>query len=155
MNYVILNNREVFEDKINLKNFKEVDLHGEERVDGAFGVVTKKILGDDDNELGGGVTMVPYPWILGNAGIFVLLKIDRSVLLDEDPKSIETLLKFFDPKSFYITIRGFNREESYNQIDQFLIGYRKHLGFIEDFCAQQTVKDPLNYILKEIEEKIL
>lgn len=154
MNYVILNNRELFEN-IKLKNFKEVDLDGEERVDAAFGFVSKKVLDDEDNESEGGITFLPQPWILGNAGIFILLKIDRSILLDEDPKSIETLLGLFNSESFYITIRGFNREESYNQIEQFIIGYRKNLGFVENFCTEQVVKNPFEYVLEEIEKKIL
>lgn len=155
MNYVILNYPKFFRDQINLKNFKEVDLFGEERVDAVFGCISKELLEHIDFDTEGGDSIFPGSWLLRDAGIFVLLKIDRSILLDENQELIETLLGFLDSESFYITIRGFNLEESYNQIEQYIFGYRKNLGFVENLFQQQTVKNSLEYILEEIEKKIL
>ena len=44
MNYIILNNKEFFKDKINIGKLKEVDLNGEERVDAIFGEKPKHFL---------------------------------------------------------------------------------------------------------------
>lgn len=155
MNYVVLNYPEVFKDNINLRNFKEVDLFGEERADGVFGCITKHLLETIDILADGGDPVFPGSELLRDATIFVLLKIDRDILLDEDTKFIETLFGFLDQESFFVEIRGFNIKESYNQIEQFVIAYRKELGHIENFCPEGLYEDNLQFILKEIEEKIL
>lgn len=153
MNYVILNYPETFKD-ISLQNFKEVDLFGEERVDAVFGEITKHLLETIDILTDGGDTVFPGSWLLRDAGIFVLLKIDRSILLDDDTKFIEKTLGLLNQESFYISIWGFNINKT--QIDQYIVAYRKELGFIENFCSDEKEhEDNLNYILKEIEKKIL
>lgn len=154
MNYVILNYPETFKD-ISLQNFKEVDLFGEERVDAVFGEITKHLLETIDILTDGGDTVFPGSWLLRDAGIFVLLKIDRSILLDDNTELIKKTLGLLDQESFFVEIRGFNIEESYNQIEQFIIAYRKELGYIENFCPEGLYENNLEFILKEIEEKIL
>ncbi len=154
MNYVILNYPEDFQD-IKLKNFKEVDLFGEERVDAVFCRVTKHLLETIDILTDGGDTVFPGSWLLKDAGIFVLLKIDRDILLDDDTQFIEKTFGLLDQEGYFIELRGLNIEESYNQIEQYIIAYRKELGFVENFCPESTEKNSLDYILKEIEEKIL
>jgi len=155
MNYVILNYPEIFEDNINLRNFKKVDLFGEERADAVFGCITKELLETTDILTDGGDAIFPGSELLGNATIFVLLKIDRDILLNEDSKLIETTLGLLDQERFFVEIRGFNIKESYNQIEQFIIAYRKELGYVENFCPEGLYDNNIEFILKEIEEKIL
>lgn len=153
MNYVILNYPEDFKN-IELKNFKQVGLFGEERVDAVFCGITKDLLDTIDILEDGGDTVFPGSWLLKDAGIFVLLKIDRNILLDDDTKFIEKTFGLLDQESFYISIWGFNINKT--QIDQYIVAYRKELGFIENFCSDEKEhENNLDYILKEIEEKIL
>jgi len=159
MNYIILNDDEFFRDKINLKGFKEVDLFGEERADAVFCHFSKKLLAYVDNYTDNGrVTgdsVFPGSELLRDAGIFVVSKIDRDILYDEDTELIEKVFRFFDQESFYIEVRGYNRAETYNQIDQFIIAYRKNLGYIEDLLPNNIENDIFETILKSIEEKLL
>ena len=104
MNYVVLNYPEVFKDNINLRNFKEVGLFGEERADGVFGCITKDLLETIDILADGRDPVFPGSELLRDATIFVLLKIDRDILLDEDTKFIETLFGFLDQESFFVEI---------------------------------------------------
>lgn len=156
MNYVILNDKNIFEGKINLKGFKEVGLFGEERADAVFCHISKKLLEYIDNTTVTGDSVFPGSELLRNAGIFVVSKIDRDILYDENTELIEKMFGLFDQESFYIEIRGYNRTETYNQIDQFIVAYKKNLGYIENLLPD-TINDEniLESILKNIEEKLL
>lgn len=156
MNYIILNNKEYFQGKINLKNFKEVDVNGSDRIDAVFCEITSEILERIDNNTTRRDEFFEKQWILRDPGVsFILSKIDRDILLNENTELIETLFKLFDKESFYFEIWGFNIPESYNQIDQFVIIYNKNFGYIGDIYPKEIKKDVLEELLKNVEEKIL
>lgn len=156
MNYVILNNYEDFKDKITLNNFKEVSVNGSERVDAVFAEITTKILEDSDNIGDGGDSILPEQWLLRDGGVsFILCKIDRSILYNENEQLIEKMFAFFSKEHFYIELWNFNVEESYNQLDCFLIAYNKKFGYQEIITDDNSKKDIIEIILKKIEEKIL
>lgn len=156
MNYIILNDREIFENQIHIDGFKEVELNGNDRVDAVFCHITKEILENINKEPERRDSILPQSWLLRDAGIFVLSKIDRNILYDEDTELIQTMFGLFDQESFYIEIRGFNRAESYNQIDQFIIAYKKSLGYIEDLFPEKIDStENIQELLKYIEKKIL
>ena len=157
MNYVILNNEEYFINKISLKNFNQVDLYGSDRVDAVFAEITKEILDNDDNVGTGGNGILPEQWLLADGGIqFIVCKVDRSILYNEREELITKMFRLFSKEHFYIELWNFNVEESYNQLDCFLIAYNKKFGYteiIEDNDSEET--DTFKIILKKIEEKIL
>jgi len=155
MNYVILNDTELFENKIQLNGFKQVDLNGQDRIDAIFCHLTKQILEDINQEPTRRDSVLQGYEFLRNPGIFALSKIDRDILYSEDTELIETMFGLFDQESFYIEVRGFNRPESYNQIDQYIFVYNKKLGFIEDIFPDNIEEDTLQTLLNSIEKKIL
>ena len=156
MNYVILNNHKLFDDNINLKGFKEVDLHGEDRVDAVFCEITKRILEGIHKEPQSRDKLLPESWLLKDAGIFILSKIQRGILYDENTELIEELFRFFDKESFYVKVWGFNRPENPNQLDQFIFAYRKDLGFVEDLFPEKIESNNIiGELLENIENKIL
>lgn len=157
MNYIILNNEEYFEDKIILDKFQKVDINGSERIDAVFAEITSKILEDSDNDGGRGDSVLPEQWLLADGGVsFVVCKVDRSILYNENNKLIEKLFRLFSKEYFYIELWNFNVEESYNQLECFLIAYNKQFGYQEILSDNDTEeKDILKVILKKIEKKIL
>lgn len=157
MNYIILNNEEYFEDKIVLDKFQKVDINGSERIDAVFAEITSKILEDSDNDGGRGDSVLPEQWLLADGGVsFVVCKVDRSILYNENNKLIEKLFRLFSKEYFYIELWNFNVEESYNQLECFLIAYNKQFGYQEILSDNDTEeKDILKVILKKIEKKIL
>ena len=157
MNYVILNSEEYFEDKIVLDKFQKVDINGSERVDAVFAEITSEILEDSDNDGGRGDSVLPEQWLLADGGVsFVVCKVDRSILYNENNKLIEKLFGLFSKEYFYIELWNFNVEESYNQLECFLIAYNKQFGYQEILSDNDTEeKDILKVILKKIEKKIL
>ena len=157
MNYVILNNEEYFKDKIVLNKFQKVDINGSERIDAVFAEITSEILEDSDNDGGRGDSVLPEQWLLADGGVsFVVCKVDRSILYNENNKLIEKLFRLFSKEYFYIELWNFNVEESYNQLECFLIAYNKQFGYQEILSDNDTEeKDILKVILKKIEKKIL
>lgn len=157
MNYVILNNEEYFENKIVLDKFQKVDINGSERIDAVFAEITSKILEDSNNDGGRGDSVLPEQWLLADGGVsFVVCKVDRSILYNENNKLIEKLFGLFSKEYFYIELWNFNVEESYNQLECFLIAYNKQFGYQEILSDNDTEeKDILKVILKKIEKKIL
>lgn len=158
MNYVVLNDQEIF-DNVIIEKFNQVDLYGNERVDAVFCHITKQILEDINREPERRDEILPEAWLLRDAGIFVLSKIDRNILYDENTELVETMLGLFDQEGCYIEIRGYNRPESYNQIDQFVIAYRKSLGFVDNLLPEKIEniekKDVISVILHNIKHKLL
>ena len=157
MNYIILNNQEYFKNKINLKNFKEVSINGSERIDAIFAEITTEILENTDNIGGSGNSVLPGQWLFADGGVqFMVCKIDRSILYNENEQLIEKLFGLFSKKYFYIELWNFNIEESYNQLECFLIAYNKNFGYQEILSDNDSEeKDIFKIILKKIEEKIL
>lgn len=157
MNYIILNNEKYFQDKIDLKKFKKVELNGSERIDAVFAEITTKILENINNITGDGDSVLPGQWLLADGGVqFMVCKIDRSILYNENEQLIEELFGLFSKEYFYIELWNFNIEESYNQLECFLIAYNKNFGYQEILSDDNSEeKETLKIILKKIEEKIL
>lgn len=157
MNYIILNNDEYFKDKIILKNFHKVDINGSERVDAVFAEITTKILENLDNIGTRGNQVLREQWLLADGGVqFMVLKVDRSILYNENEELIEKLFGLLSKEHFYIELWNFNIEESYNQLECFLIAYNKNFGYQEILSDNDSEeKEILKIILKKIEEKIL
>ena len=157
MNFVILNNKDYFQNKISLKNFKEVSLNGSERIDAVFAEITKTILESESADNEGGNPLLPEKWLLADGGVqFMVLEVDRSILYDENENLIEKMFGLLSKKYFYIELWNFNIESSYNQLECFLIAYNKKFGYqeiIENNDSEE--KDIFKIILKKIEEKIL
>jgi hypothetical protein len=156
MNYVILNDQEYFKDKIKLHGFKEVDVDGNERVDAVFCHITREILEDIYNNEDTGDRLLPQSWLLRDAGIFVLSKIDRDILYDENSELIEKMLGLYSKENFYIELRSYNRPESYNQLEQYIFAYQKSFGFIADILPEK-IENPniFQCLLQNIEKKLL
>ena len=126
MNYVILNERDKFENQIHIHGLKEVDVNGSERVDVVFANITREILEQFDADGGGGDTVLPEQWLLSDGGVsFILCPISRDILYNENTELIEKMFRLFNKESFYIELRGYNRAQSYNQIEQYIFCYNK------------------------------
>lgn len=158
MNYVILNNADAFKD-INIRGFKEVDVNGTDRVDAVFAYIDKGILESIDTDAGRGDSVLQESWLLRDGGcIFILCKIERNILYDENQALIEKLFGLFDKKLFYIELWGINEQESYNQLECYLLAYNKNLGYQEIFTQdnhQEKETDILQTLIKKIEKNLL
>ena len=157
MNYIILNNKDFFKDKINIGKLKEVDLNGEERVDAIFGEITTELL---ENRVSGSETrnsIFRNEWLLKDRGItFMVFKTDRSILYNENDELIEKMFGLFSKDDFFIELWSLNIEDSYNQLDSYLIIYNKNLGW-QQIISDEVEKSENHFemILKKIEKKIL
>lgn len=125
MNYIILNDRDYFQDKISFDNIKEVSLNGRERCDGIFGTITKEILEqcstndrtrDEFFEKGG---------LYGNRGLqFIVLKIPQDILYYDNSELIEECFRFIDANSFFTQLWSYCHKNTW---EYFLIGiYKSH-----------------------------
>lgn len=157
MNYIILNNKEFFKDKINIKKLKEVSLDGEERVDAIFGEITTELLENRVSESETRNSIFRNEWLLKDRGItFMVFKTDRSILYNENDELIEEMFGLFSKNDFFIELWSLNIENSYNQLDSYLIIYNKNLGWQQIISSyNEDEKDHFKMILKKIEEKIL
>lgn len=156
MNYIILNNKDFFKDKINIEKLKEVDLNGEERVDAVFGEITAELLEDIISESESGNPILRNEWLLKNRGIaFMVFKTDRSILYNENDELIEKMFGLFSKDDFFIELWSLNIEDSYNQLDSYLIIYNKNFGWQQIISSYKEEQDHFEMILKKIEEKIL
>lgn len=157
MNYVILNNRELFENNITLNSLKEVDLHGTDRVDVVFAHLSTEILENIDQQSAGGDSVLPEQWLLRDGGVSIILcKIDRDILYSENTKLVETMFGLFDQERFYIEIWGARQQESYNQLDQFIICYNRQFGYQEILQNDSIEKENnLQALLESIQQHLL
>lgn len=158
MNYVILNNKDYFKNKVNIKQLKEVGIDEEERVDAIFGEITTKILENEDTESGRRDPIFRNEWLLKDRGIsFMVFKVDRSILYNENEELIEKMFRLFSKDDFFIELWSLNIEDSYNQLDCFLILYNKNFGWQQIISSydKDEKKDHFEMILKKIKEKIL
>lgn len=136
INYIILN--DAFE-QINLKNFTEVDINGDERIDGIFGEFTPRILEQLNNNSGRGENVFREQWLLRDRGVlFMVFKFPENVLHDQSGKTIKKIIRTYDEKNFYLEIWSC---EFKNKWEYFLIAINKNLGF-------HTMND-INPFLKE------
>lgn len=156
MNYIILNDKDFFKDKINIEKLKEVDLNGEERVDAIFGEITAELLEDIISESESGNPILRNKWLLKDRGIaFMVFKTDRSILYNENDELIEKMFGLFSKDDFFIELWSLNIEDSYNQLDSYLIIYNKNFGWQQIISSYEEKQDHFEMILKKIEEKIL
>ena len=158
MNYIILNNKDYFKDKINIDKLKEVDINGEERIDAIFGEITTEILEDILSESDSGNPILRNEWLLKDRSVtFMVFKVDRGILYHEREELIEKMFGFFAKDDFYIELWSLNIEDSYNQLDSFLIIYNKNFGWQQIISSydEESKENHFEMILKKIEEKIL
>lgn len=157
MNYIILNNKEFFKDKINIKKLKEVSLDGEERVDAIFGEITTELLENRVSESETRNSIFRNEWLLKDRGItFMVFKTDRSILYNENDELIEEMFGLFSKNDFFIELWSLNIENSYNQLDSYLIIYNKNLGWQQIISDEvEESENHFEMILKKIEKKIL
>lgn len=157
MNYIILNNKEFFKDKINIKKLKEVSLDGEERVDAIFGEITTELLENRISESETRDSIFRNEWLLKDRGItFMVFKTDRSILYNENDELIEEMFGLFSKDDFFIELWSLNVENSYNQLDSYLIIYNKNLGWQQIISNEvEESENHFEMILKKIEKKIL
>ena len=157
MNYIILNNKDFFKDKINIGKLKEVDLNGEERVDAIFGEITTELLEDIISGSESGNPILRNKWLLKDRGIaFMVFKTDRSILYNENDELIEEMFGLFSKDDFFIELWSLNVENSYNQLDSYLIIYNKNLGWQQIISNEvEESENHFEMILKKIEKKIL
>lgn len=157
MNYIILNNKEFFKDKINIKKLKEVSLDGEERVDAIFGEITTELLENRISESETRDSIFRNEWLLKDRGItFMVFKTDRSILYNENDELIEEMFGLFSKDDFFIELWSLNVKNSYNQLDSYLIIYNKNLGWQQIISDEvEESENHFEMILKKIEKKIL
>lgn len=158
MNYIILKNTEFFKNKIKLKNFKSV-VNEKERVDAVFGEITLPVLGEIHQHPGRRNSLLPESWLLTDPGVsFILFKIDKRILHDENGKLIETLFGLFSKKNFYITLRTYHDPKTHNSISGFLFAYNKNFGYQGEILPDKITdkeKSILEILCKNIEEGLL
>ena len=112
---------------ISLKEFKEVDINGNDRVDGIFGEFTPSILEQLCDESRRGKDVFREQWLLRNRGvIFMVFKIPENILHNEHTEIIQKIIELYDEKNFYIEIWSHCYE---NKWEYFLICLNKNLGF--------------------------
>lgn len=154
MNYIILNSNEIF-NNINIKNFKEVNINGNERVDGIFGEFTPGILETLNNEPNRRDSIFQEQWLLRDRGVmFMVFKIPEGILHDKYGEVISKIIELYDEKNFYIEVWSYCCK---NKWEYFLICLNKNLGFYTMNDQQIFVEnnsDGLNQIYKKIEEII-
>ena len=149
MNYIILNNKKLFENKIKIKGFKEVE-NDKDRCDAVFGEITIPILEElyqfpDRRE-----EILPESWLLTDRGVsFILCKFDKNILHDETGKAIKKLLGIYSKEDFYIEVRSYNSPQSYNQIECYIFCYNKNFGHHNDILPD-TIVAPKNSIIEEL-----
>lgn len=156
MNYIVLNNKDFFKNRIKVGSLKEVSVNEEERVDAIFGKITKELLEGEHSESRGGNQFFRNKWLLKDRGVsFMVFEVNRGILYDENDQLIEEMFGLFSKNDFYIELWTLNVENSYNQLDCFLIIYNKRFGFQQIISAYNKQKDHFEMILEKIEEKIL
>lgn len=154
MNYVILNG-DIFFNDINIKGFKQVDLNGNDRVDGIFGEFTPGILEAIYNKREGRDNVFPEQWLLRDPGVmFMVFKIPENILHDERTELIEKVIELYDEKNFYIEIWSYSFENKWNY---FIICTNKQLGystFNNENMFVESEKEGLKIIYQKIEKLI-
>ena len=151
MNFIILNGNF----NINIKGFKEVELNGNERVDGIFGQFTPEILEKLNSNEGGGNSIFPEQWLFRDRGVmFMVFEVPENILHNEHTEIIPKIIELYDEKNFYIEVWSCCVE---NKWQYFLICLNKNLGFYtmndhEIFLDNES--DGLKEICKKIERII-
>ena len=86
----------------------------------------------------------------------MVFKTDRSILYNENDELIEEMLGLFSKDDFFIELWSLNVENSYNQLDSYLIIYNKNLGWQQIISNEvEESENHFEMILKKIEKKIL
>lgn len=154
MNYLILNNKEYFQDKISLKMFKEVSLNGRERIDGLFGEITRELLESTSRDDGARDKFFEEGGVCRNRGFeFIIFKIPEDLFYYDETELIEECFGFIDENVFSSQIWSFKPKNQKWQY--FLIGIKKSHGhnYIFDTCIDSNDESyGIKKICKKIEE---
>lgn len=158
MNYLILNDKEFFEN-IELKNFKEVSVDDRNRVDAIFGTITREVLDDRDGLSGEGNSFFREQWLCRDSGVlFMVIRVPQNILYDGTGESLERCLGLFNPEDVYVEMGAIKLEDKENTFEYFFIAYNKKLGFrllLEEKFPEKSPYELVPYVCKKIEEKIL
>lgn len=164
MNFVILNEHLAFSD-IHIKGFKEVDIDGNERIDGVFGAFTPDILEQLYKQREGGDPVFREQWLLRDRGVmFMVFQIPENILHNEHTEIISKIFELYDEKNFYIETWSYCIENTWvyyiiclnknlgfhTMNDQPIFG--KKLGYKNTFGTE--LKQSMDLICKKIEEII-
>lgn len=154
MNYVILNDPEYFNNKININGFKEVKLNGRERIDGVIGNITPELLESKSSDERGGNRFFEEEWLCGNRGVgFIILKVPQDILYNKDETIIEEIFEILSQKSFYIELGSFSIKNKENKYEYFISAINKNFNFEMFFDDKKIETDnPMDYICKKIEK---
>lgn len=151
MNYLILNNKEYFQDKISLKMFKEVSLNGRERCDGLFGEITKELLEETLRNDRRRDEFFKEGGLCGNRGLqFIVFKIPQDLLYYDETELIPTCFKFIDENDFSTQVWSYCHKNTW---EYFLIGINKQYGVNYIFETKIDALDN-NYGIDTICKKI-
>lgn len=158
MRYIILNNKDFFQDKIKLDNFTEVQ-NETERCDAVFGEITIPLLEELHYLPERRDQILPESWLLTDGGVsFILCKFDKGILHHEDGKPIKRLLGLYDQENFYTEIRSYNCPQSYNQIECYIFCYNKNFGYQNNILPDKISNENQSIITtlcENIQKKIL
>lgn len=123
MNYLIINDKEYFQDRICFENIKEV-INDNDRCDVLFGTITTELLERTTEDSRRRDKFYEDAGIYGFGGIEAMVfKIPQGILYDRKKEFIETCFRFIDENSFYTQIWSYSQE---NQAwEYFLIGINK------------------------------
>lgn len=158
MKYIILNNKDFFEDKINLKQFEEVT-DEKDRCDAIFGEIDEEILEQLYSDEAGGDRILQNKWLLRDGGVsFILLKINKGILHDNSGKLIKKLIGLHNKESHYIEIWSDHDPKTYKEIECYLFAYNKQFGYINNILPKKIENNDLSIfenLLKEIHENLL
>ena len=158
MNYIILNNKEYYEN-INLKNFKEVSVNDRNRIDGIFADITPEILEYSDNEDGGGSSVLGNEWFSRNSGIiFMVMRCPKNLLYDGSGELLERSFGFFNKENLFIEVWAIRIQGTENTYEYFIIGYNKKLGFkmlTKESFIEKKEEEIVPFLCETIEKKIL
>ena len=153
MNYIILNDREYFEEKIHLKNFKEVSLNGRERCDGVFGTVTQQVLEQNSGDERFRDKFFKKGGLLGNRGLeFIVFKIPQNLLHLGNTELISNCLGLIDENDFFTQVWSYCHKNTW---EYFLIGIKKSHGVHYLYETKIDSDDDsygMNIICQKIEE---
>lgn len=153
MNYLILNNREYFQNKITFDYIKEVSLNGRERCDGLFGEITKELLEETFRDHRRRDEFFETAGLCGDRGLqFVVFKIPQDLLYYDETELIPTCFEFINENDFSTQVWSYCYKNTW---EYFLIGINKSHGINYIFDIKiDSLSDNygVNTICKKIEE---
>ena len=127
MNYVILNDREYFEDKICFKRLKEVSLNGRARCDGVFGTISTEILEEISRDSDARDRIFEKGGLYGDWGLeFIVFKIPKDILHTASRELITSSFGLVDEDRYCTQLWSYCYKNTW---EYFIIGLNKNQGF--------------------------